>query len=445
MRLPSFASLLSAVILATAVVPVVACDPVIVSEGEGEGEGEGEAAAPGDIQRSAVPFNTSPAVSAADLDDAGDNALLLALDLLDAGNVGDNQLLSPVSVLEAFSMLSAGARGDTLAQLEDALRMADQDTHHDVMNAWNLGLADRNIAAQTADPEQGLGVADPVILSLVNQLFQDDDFEVEPAFLDRTSSAYDAGVQRVDFGNNPDAIRQDINAWVLDQTRTRISDLLPPDSITTDTRLVLVNALYLKAPWTTPFDKNATAPGTFRAAAGDVTVPFLHGTQSGRFASVDGVDIAEIPLRGDALSLTLFIPRTNAALDNDAVLAAWNALADLQNVELSLSLPSFTIDDELNLNEALSALGVTELFDADSCDLGGINAQESLYVSGAFHKAFVGVDDKGLEAAAATAIVVSGESAAPTPITLNVDRPFTFVIRDRALSAPLFVGRVVSP
>ncbi|HEY1097705.1 MAG TPA: serpin family protein, partial [Myxococcota bacterium] len=103
------------------------------------------------------------------------------------------------------------------------------------------------------------------------------------------------------------------------------------------------------------------------------------------------------------------------------------------------------IDSELQLKEALEDRGVAAVFDAETCDLTGLNSEEPLFVSGAFHKAFVGVDDKGVEAAAATAIVVDAETSAPSPVTVVVDRPFTFTITDRALRTPLFVGRVERP
>ena len=419
-----------------------ACGELTIAEGEGEGEGEGEALPPGTSARSAVPFNVSADADSADIDLAGEGALLLAIDLLDSNEETGNEVLSPVSVLEAFGMLSAGAHGETLVQLESAMHLLGQDRLHDVINAWNVGFAARNLPAQLADPDQGLGAADAVILSIVNQIFQQQEFSVEPAFLDTLSAHYDVGVQQVDFKGNAEGIREDINAWVFDQTRTRIADLLPADSLSTDTRLVLVNALYLKAPWTTPFDAAATADGVFHAAAGNVTASYLHGLQEGSFVALDGLDVVDIPLRGGALSLSLFIERSDSPVE---LVTAWRALPNLEPATLQLSLPSFELNTATDLKTALASLGVTDLFDSESCDLDGINAEEDLYVSGAFHKAFVALNDKGLEAAAATAIVVSTEASAPAPVTVNVDRPFTFVIRDRQLQVPLFVGRYVSP
>ena len=427
---------------------IVACDGRFPSEGEGEGEGEGEVLPPGESARSLQAFNTSPSVEEVDLVTAGDNALLVGLELLAATpttTASPNTVLSPVSVLEAFGMLSAGANGETLTELEAVLRFTDQATQHAIMNAWNVGFASRNLPARLEDLDNGIGAADAVTLHLVNQLFAEQTFNIEPAFLDTTSSRYDAGVQRVDFKTDAENIRQDINAWVLDQTRDRIKDLLPADSLSTDTRLVLVNALYLKAPWQTPFNEGTT-DAIFHAASGDVTVPYLTGEQAGGFVTVGDIDVVDIPLRGDALTLTLFIDRGADAADDSELLAAWQALPSIEAATLELTMPAFTIDSTTPLKKALQDLGVTALFDAETCDLDGLSSEDpDLYVSGAFHKAFVAVDESGVEAAAATAIVVDTETSLPQGIEVLVDEPFTFVIRDRALNAPLFVGRVEQP
>jgi serpin B len=307
---------------------------------------------------------------------------------------------------------------------------------------WNSGLANRDIAAQEADEERGIAAADPVELDLVNQLFAAEDFTIAPAFLDVTSANYDAGVQRVPFGSDPEGVREAINAWVEDVTRTRIQNLLPERSISTVTRLVLVNALYMKAPWATPFEAAATADATFHAPDGDVTASFLNGHLAGGYATTSDAVIVDLPLRGGQLSMTLFVDTTDTPADP---LANWRALDTLTPSSLDLSLPAYTIDSSVDLKSALETLGVSTVFDQAVCDLDGINADEDLFVSGAFHKAFVGVDEGGVEAAAATAIVVDGESSPPDFQTVDVNRPFTFVIRDVALGAPLFVGRVVDP
>jgi serpin B len=437
MRFVSSAVLLSSVLAAAACDRELLCAPNDPCQNR-----DLDPELPGTAERSLVPYNTSPDVSQAALAEAGENALLLATELAAASDQNGNWAISPVSVQEAFGMLSAGANGATLTELEDALHLEPQAELHNRLNAWNLGLANRDIAAQEADAEQGIAAADPVELDLVNQLFAAEDFEIASAFLDTTSASYDAGVQRVPFRSDPDGVRQDINGWVQDVTRDRIKDLLPDDSVTTDTRLVLVNALYLKAPWATPFEATATADATFHAPDGDVTVPFLNGSVEGGYATTEDAVIVDLPLRGGQLAVTLFVDATDTPADP---LTNWRAIETLTPSLVQLSLPRYTIDTDVDLGETLKAIGVTTLFDAEVCDLDGINAEENLYVSAAFHKSFVALEEGGVEAAAATAIVVNDESSPGEFHTVDVNRPFTFVIRDVALGAPLFVGRVVDP
>jgi serpin B len=332
----------------------------------------------------------------------------------------------------AFAMLSAGARGETLAELERTLHFPSPDVLHPAMNALLVLLRDRDVPAGEEN--------DGVLLRPVNQLFQERTFAVEAPFLDTLGVNYDAGVQLVDFVNEPDPTRLAINDWVLEQTRERIADLLPDGSIDSLTRLVLVNALYLKAAWECAFREEATSDGAFHAPGGDVTVPFMRGEIVGaRYSRIGDADVLELPLAGEELAFTVVVPRDGAAVDLVALAAQFDALG---GARAQVNLPRFRVTLPLDLVEALGELGMHDLFDAGACDLTGINPRADLYVTGAFHKTFVDVNEKGVEAAAATAIVV-GETSVPEPIF--VDEPFYFFVRDRATNTPLFVGFVADP
>jgi len=279
-----------------------------------------------------------------------------------------------------------------------------------------------------------------VVLSPVNQIFQERTFAVESAFLDTLGVNYDAGVQLVDFAGAPDPTRVTINDWVLVQTHDRIADLLPSGSIESLTRLVLVNALYLKAAWAQAFPALGTSDGTFHAPGGDVTVPFLRGDIEGAgYASIDGADVVELPFAGGELAFTIVVPRGGATVDLSAVAVQFDTLG---RGGAYVNLPRFRVTLPLDLKQALGSLGIHDLFDPTACDLTGINPDANLYVSGAFHKTFVDVGEKGVEAAAATAIVIGDTSAPPT---VYVDEPFYFFVRDRSTGAPLFAGFIADP
>ena len=392
---------------------------------------------PGTLVRSSLAFNETSTVPAADVRDLGARQLALASDLLALTDDSANQALSPTSIAMAFSMLSAGAGGNTLAELEDALHLPPQADLHARMNALVLALRDRDVAAT----EDNDGLA----LSPVNELFPQQGFDIEAPFLDTLGVNYDAGVRLMDYQTDAEGGRAAINAFVGDATRGKIPALLPPGSIDAATRLVLVNALYLKGAWLNPFDPDATADATFHAPAGDVTVPFLNGIHdSARNSTSRSMDIVELPLVGDALSLAI-IPLDSVVGDLDfATLGDELALLDEQPVTpVQMSLPKFTVRVATDLVPALQSLGVSDLF--GPADLSGINATADLAVTGAFHETFFALDEKGIEAAAATAIVVGAPSVPPPPVSVVVDGPFFFVLRDRATNTPLFVGTIVDP
>jgi serpin B len=391
------------------------------------------------LVRSSLSFDTTTTVADADLKAWGDAQLALASTLL-AATPEDNAAVSPLSITMAFSMLSAGARGETLDELAAALGLPAQDALHDLNNVTIRALRERAVAP--ADGSDGLAI------NLVNQLYQDEGFTIAPAFLDAIAVHYDLGVRVVPMRAEPEPTREAINAFVSEQTRERIPALLPEGAITPDSVLALVNAVYLKGAWATAFDAATTADAVFHAPSGDVDVPFLNGEILGRYGSIGGADVVELPLAGGQIVLDVIVPRADSTATLDSVwplLDAAQADGGLVDATLDLGLPKLTVRTPLNLVPALQALGVDDLFVGGTCDLSGINAEESLFVSSAVHETFFAVDEKGVEAAAATAIVVDVESAAPDTVAVNVDEPFSFVLRDRDTGVPLFVGRVADP
>ncbi|MBN1771192.1 MAG: hypothetical protein JXB32_08035, partial [Deltaproteobacteria bacterium] len=339
---------------------------------------DGAADPPGEAARSAVPFDDDPAVDDAALRELSAGQLALAADLLELGPAGRNRVLSPVSISMAFAMLSAGVRGSSLTDLEGALHFPAQDHLHQAMAALLLRLRASEVPA-SAD-------SDGVELRPVNQLFQERTFEVLPAYLDELAAHYDAGVRLVDFVYAADRVRTEINDWVEEWTRGRIADLLPGDSVTSSTTLVLVNALYLRAAWADAFPEYATSDETFHAASGDRSVPFLcHTTDRARFSRSADADVVELRFVGN-LVFTVVVPRGGATVD---VAGLAERFASLGTGSLTLHLPRFRTTTEIDLQEALGRLG----FEVGACDLSGINAELPSQVSGAYHKAFVGLDE----------------------------------------------------
>ena len=366
-----------------------------------------------------------------------------ALDLLRLiGTDRHNTILSPFSIAAALTMSYAGARDVTARQMSDVLHLAlPDDEVHQARNELTLRIAD------APEPRPG-DDREPMQLSIANSLWGQRGFAFESQFLEILASAYDAGVRLVDFVADADRARNDINAWVAEQTQDRIVDLLPPGSITVDSRLVLTNAIWFKASWATPFDTNATASAAFHLLDGSqVTVPMMHGGANMPFAAGDGYQAARIGYAGDA-SMLLIAPDPGrfdeivAALDGTFLGSVESALTTHM---VDLGMPSFEFKSQLSLRSVLAELGMADAFDPVLANFNGISAQGGdLVIQDVVHQAFISVDEEGTEAAAATAVTIGVTSASP-PATLTLDNPFVFLIQHDSTGEILFAGMVTNP
>jgi serpin B len=355
-----------------------------------------------------------------------------------------NLLFSPFSISEALAMTYAGARGETAQQMAAALHFTlTPDRLHPAFNALDQLLNSQGSAAQNAS-DQGFK------LSVVNALWGQQGFSFLPPFLDTLSENYGAGMRLLDFKGATEASRQAINAWVSDQTQQKIQDLLPQGSVLPTTRLVLTNAVYFKAAWAFQFKAEDTHDQPFFLSDGSqVTVPTMHQTESLGYAANSGVQVVELPYSNSSLSMVILLPPAGtldsfeASLDPAKLASLLAGLNTSQ--EVTLTLPKYKYDASFDLNDALSALGMPDAFDAGKADFSGMDGQKDLLIQGVLHKAYIAVDEQGTEAAAATGVVV-GLTAMPVgSVTVNVDHPFLFLITDRSSGTILFVGRVMDP
>lgn len=356
-----------------------------------------------------------------------------------------NLVLSPYSVLVALGMTLAGGAGTTAQEMRAVLHAdgAPGERWHAGVNALTAyvdGLA--------GEQKRADGTTAEVALATANQLFGQDGVRWEAPFLDLLAREYGAGLRAVDFQADAAAVRTLINQWVEEQTEERIKDLIPEGVLDALTRLVLVNAIYLKAPWEQPFEETLTADGPFRRPDGStVQVPMMRQPiLMGALVEGEGWRAARIPYAGGRLAMSIVLPdgdgldRLEAAVA-DAGTAA--ATAGGAPSAIDLTMPRWTFRTPSSLKRPLEALGMRAAFrDADFTPM--TEEDLDLVVSHVLHQAFIAVDEKGTEAAAATAVVMR-ETSAPVAVPFVVDRPFLFVIHDVEHGAPLFVGRVVDP
>jgi len=353
-----------------------------------------------------------------------------------------NLFFSPYSISTALSMTWAGARGDTAAELAAALGVdIDAADWHAGRNAIELQLAGER---RTIEDFQ------PIELEPTNTTFGQVGYPFIEEYLDTLAAYYGAGTNTVDFITQPEPARQEINEWVSERTRERIEELLPKDAIDNLTRLVLVNAIYFKANWINQFVPESTRDGDFMLIDGArVTVPMMHGAPSTDYAAGDGWRAVRLLYAGDA-SMLIIVPDEGRFTDVEEGLDAdfvERVREELSNYQVDLSLPRWESASEIDLQPALTQLGVIDLFDSDEADLDGIAqpADNDLYVSAALHQANITVDEEGTDAAAATAVVVGITSGPPESVTLDIDRPFIYLISDDLTGEILFVGRVLDP
>ena len=347
---------------------------------------------------------------------------------------GENVVFSPLSIGIAFGMADAGARSETAAQIEDVFHLpgSGRDLHA------AFGALDRALVSERKHR----------IVRLANRLYPDVGFDVLPNFTETLDGFYGAPVERLDFAADPEGARERINAWVADRTEGRIRELLDSGTITPETVLVLVNALYLEAKWSQPFGKYPTAKQPFKRLDGTtVDVPLMRNAElRTRYAEAKGYQAVDLPYGDGALSMLVVVPpagkleELEGGFDSDLL-----AEIDARMTEdvVDLSLPRWSTTYEIDLDETLPELGLTLPFEPDAADFTGISPYKP-YIAAGVHAADIEVDEKGTVAAAATARGFE-LSALTAETVVRADRPFLYLIRHRETGSILFLGRVTDP
>jgi serpin B len=387
----------------------------------------------------------------------------LGLDLLrQTATTTGNALLSPYSIQLAMAMTCAGADGETRAEMVRVLHYPPDESQVDhsfaALQTELAGIMARQAAQAMTMQKYGV-TNQPLTLTTANRLFGQSGYQFRPAFLDLLKDTYLAPFEPVDFVHDATGVTTRINAWVEQQTRDRIQDLIPADALSPITRLVLVNAIYLKAPWQEPFKQAATQPLPFQVPdVSTASVPTMFINESFGYSQMNGYRVVVIPYAGRDLQFVILLPDAPdglAALKASVTPEMLTACANLPEQAVNLYLPKFKLEPPvLSLSKALQSLGMTTAFNQPS---GSANfdrmaprrPDDYLYISDIFHKTFLKLDESGTEAAAATAVVMARFMGMPMnppqPVEVRVDHPFLFAIQHRASGACLFLGQVTDP
>ena len=358
-----------------------------------------------------------------------------------AQSAGDtNMFVSPSSIFTVLAMLHAGARKNTLAEMTSTLKLQNFETpssYDDMGKFLSLLMKGNN----------------SVTLNCANRLYPNADRSIIETYLLLVKRCFSSTVKSLDYKKDPEGCRNEINDWVETETKKKIKDLLPSGSITSDTGMVVVNAIYFKGDWLTTFASFDTMKRDFsKNKATRIKVEMMNKKfQNVRYGDSKPLDctILEMYYKGKDHGLVVLLPRELeglAGLESKLTLETMRAvMASLVRETVIVSLPKFKMESSLKLKPMLAMLGIKDAFDMNKADFTGIGDQ--LFLSEVFHKTFVDVNEEGTEAAAATAGVMMLGCAfnEDKPLEFKADHPFLFMIWDHRIDAPLFVGRFCGP
>ncbi|KAM4021373.1 antithrombin-III [Anomaloglossus baeobatrachus] len=376
-----------------------------------------------------IPDNTNPRVW--ELSKANSR---FAMDLFkivaDSKTNAENLFMSPLSISQAFTMAKLGACDNTLKQLMEVFHFDSvSEKASDQIHFFFAKLNCRLYRKANKSSE----------LVSTNRLFGEKSLTFNQTYQEISEAVYGAKLWPLNFKEKAEDSRHIINNWVSNKTEKKITDVIPEGAITEDTILVLVNVIYFKGLWKSKFDASNTFNAEFRVPdrTEPCEVPTMYQDGKFRYGSYqdDAVQVLELPYKGDDISMVLVLPSEDTPLETVEQRMTLEKFSDwlnkLQETQLSVYLPRFKIEDNFSVKEKLEKLGLVDLFDPVTARLPG--------------KENVNVNEEGSEATAATTLSMTGRSFNPRRVMFRANKPFLVFIREVAINAIIFMGRVSNP
>lgn len=350
-----------------------------------------------------------------------------------------NVFLSPFSISMALGMTWNGASGETAQEMASVL--------HFILPVLYVNEAFQRVSSEISSGSlHGAESGEPFSMVVANGIWVQNGFTLLNSFVSAVTEYYSAGVQNLDFTDDPEGSREIINSWVAENTMQKILDLIPRGALEADTRLVLTNAVYFKASWQHPFNELATTDGRFLLPCqSPMMVPMMNQTEFFDYASSEEWQAVSMAYAGGDASMLIILP-----LNMDDFLESFDSemLASVQRrmsrVNVDLTMPRFEFTRSMPLSDILVSMGMETAF-GGGANFQAITGGPDLNISEVLHKAYVKVDEEGTEAAAATAVVMNITAMPATPVEMNVNRPFVFIIQDSTTGSIIFMGRVTDP
>ncbi|XP_061178771.1 serpin B8-like [Saccostrea echinata] len=343
-----------------------------------------------------------------------------------------NIFYSPFSISTALAMVHLGAGGETLKEMNQALHFGKLD--RDIYSAFGRYLEFHSKATGNNT------------LNTANRIYQSTRYTAEESFLQSSAKYFSATVESVDFSQS-EASSKKINSWVSQKTENKIQNLIPADALSSQTLMVLVNAIYFKGIWNSKFEAKDTKKMEFRNGKAKFITDMMYQIDRFKFCHVSDLrlDILELPYEGKTISMVILLPVAVDGLEaverslTETTLR--NAMSTLKGQQVEVYLPKFKMESSFQLKCYLSALGMPSAFDPSRASFSGIYKDQDVFMSEVFHKAFVDLNEEGTEAAAATGVVISRQLSPE----FRADHPFLFFIRDTVNDVILFAGRFNNP
>lgn len=369
-----------------------------------------------------------------------------------------NSCTCPYGLEVALAVVLAGAGEETKNEMADVLHVpgADSERHASFAALSQVLEIERARTEEIAKESRSVGGPSHAIeLKLANRLFAQKDFKLRPDFFRLAEVSYGTQLVPLDLVGNPTGAAHEINSWIRDATTGRINNLVAPSDFNGNSRLVVANAVYLKAPWQTEFEASSTRPEPFHLSQGrSVDVPMMTETTYLPYKKFKDFAAVALPYVGGNLRFLVIVPnKVNGLkkLEADITPAILSACASMPFRRVSLHLPKFKIEGSpVDMSQPLQKLGMKKAFDVPpgSANFDGIaerTENQYLAISGVVQQAFISIDEKGTTASAATVVRMDMRATArrePEPILLTVDRPFFFAVQYAPNGACLFMGRV---
>lgn len=340
-----------------------------------------------------------------------------------------NVFISPLSASLALGMTLNGARGSTFHSMRTAIQFGSA-TQNDINTSYQSLIA----LLRSIDPT--------VELEIANSIWYRNSVTLLAGFTDAAKTYFDARATGLDF-TDVAASKAIVNGWVSDKTRGKIPSII--DDISQDDIAFLINAIYFTGKWRAKFDPAKTTIADFTTATGSVQhVPLMAQSEEHRYGGSGGAQIVDLPYGNTAFTMTVVLPPPGISVEQyvtGLTPATWTSMTAAMSKSLvNLTMPKLKLEYSRKMNDDLSALGMGVAF-SDRADFSGMSTMSGLYIKYVKQKAYVDINEEGTEAAAVTVVGI-GVVSAPASVTMRVDRPYLFVIRERFSGTIVFIGKV---